>query len=55
MQVIPSLPSKPKDVLTTFSQRCKIGCIDVVSFLEMKVSPTSVDNVVSKLKTESHL
>ena len=29
-----------------------IGCLYVVSFLEMKVSPTSVDNVEVALKND---
>ena len=36
------------------SQRRKIGYIDVVSLLEMKVSPTLVDNVVTMLIDENN-
>ena len=41
-------PSKLKDVVTTST----IGCIDAVSSLEMKVSPTSLDNVVAALRSD---
>ena len=36
----------------TLSQREKVGSIDVVSSLEIKVSPTSVDAVMSALKSD---
>lgn len=39
--------SKLKDVTTS-----NIGCIDVVSSLEMKVSPTSHDKVVAALRSD---
>ena len=40
-------PSKHKDAITTLSQRWKmVGSIDLVSSLEMRVLPTSVDNGV---------
>ena len=41
-------PSKLKDVVTMSTN----GCIDVVSSLEMKASPTSLDNVVAALRSE---
>ena len=41
-------PSKLKDVVTMST----IGCIDVASSLEMKASPTSLDNVVAPLRSE---
>lgn len=47
-----SHPSRHKDIVTTSSQRRTIGCIDIVSSLEMKVLPTSVDNVVATLKSD---
>ena len=34
------------------SQRRKVGCIDVVNSLEMKVSPISVDNDAAPLKSD---
>ena len=43
--------TKHKDAVTTLSQRRTIGCIDVVSSLLMKISPTSVDNIVAALKS----
>ena len=41
-----------KDVVKTLSQRRMIGCINVFSSLEMKVLPTSVDNVVAMLESD---
>ena len=41
-------PSKLKDVVTMST----IGCIEVVSSLEMKASPTSLDNVVAALRSD---
>ena len=46
------LPSKHKGVVTAFSQRWTVGCIEVTSSLEMKISPTSADNVMPTLKTD---
>lgn len=43
---------KENDVVTTLSQRRTIGCINAVSSLEMKVSPTSVDYVVAMLRSD---
>ena len=43
------VPSKNKDVSTTLLHYQTIGCIDVVISLEVKVSPASVDNVVTNL------
>ena len=44
--------SKHKDMFTTLSRHCTIGCIDIFSSLETKVSPTSVDNVVATLRSD---
>ena len=41
-----------KDIVIKLSQRRKISCIEVVSLLEMTVSPTSVDNVVATLRID---
>lgn len=38
--------------MTTFSQHRTFRFIDVVNLLEMKVLPTSVDNVVATLKSD---
>ena len=46
-----SLPSTHKDVVKTLSERQAIGCIDVFSLLEVKVSSMSVDNVVVTLRS----
>ena len=47
-----SVLSKHKIVVTTLSQLRTFGRIDAVSSLEMKVLPTSVDNVVATLKSD---
>ena len=44
-------PSKHQDDVTTLSQCQMIGCIDVDSWLKMKVSPKSVDKVVATLRS----
>ena len=48
--LLQSYPAKTK----MLSRRRKIGYIDVVSLLEMKVSPTLVDNVVAMLIDENN-
>ena len=47
------IPSKHKDVVTTFSQCRAIDCNNVASSLEMKVSPMSVDNVMAMLQNRN--
>ena len=44
-------PSKHKVVVTTFSQHRAFDCFDIVSLLEMMLSPESVDNAVAKLRS----
>ena len=47
------LPRKHKDVVTTLSQRREIGgYISIVSSLETKISPTTVNNVTATLKSD---
>ena len=46
------LPKKHKNVVITLSQPRMIGFIDIVRSLEMKVLPTSVDNVVATLRRD---
>ena len=45
------LPSKQKVVVTAKLQRWTIGCMDVVSLLEMKILLTSVDNIAAPLRS----
>ena len=44
------LPKEHKDIAIKWSQCQTVGCIGVA--MEMKVSPTSVDNVVVTLKSD---
>ena len=46
------IPSKNKDDATTLLHHRAIDCNDVAISLEVKVSPTSVDNVVTNLKND---
>ena len=47
------LTNKNKDVVTKLSKSQMISCVDVVSSLEMKVLPKSVDDVVTTLNRDA--
>ena len=52
LEIKPNLSSRHKHVITTLSQPRTVGCIDMVSLLEMELSPASVNSVVATLRSD---